>query len=60
MNSARVEIEHEFELTASLFKRLSVKHTWKFLQMGGHVTEHLFSIYFMVNVYTCVRGNKRV
>ena len=28
------------------------------MQMGGHVTEHLFSIYFMVDCYTCVRGNK--
>ena len=28
------------------------------MQMGGHVTEHLFSIYFMVNCYTCLRGNK--
>ena len=26
--------------------------------MGGHVTEHLSSIYLMVNCYTCVRGNK--
>ena len=58
MNSARVDIEHQFGLTASLFRRLSVKHTWKIMQMGGHVTEHLFSIFFMVNCYTCVRGNK--
>ena len=58
MNSARIDIEHEFGLTTSLFKRLSVKHTWKIMQMGGHVTEHLFSIYFMVKFYTCVRGNK--
>ena len=28
------------------------------MQMGGHVTEHLFSIYFMVKFYTCVLGNK--
>ena len=55
---ARIDIEHEFGLTASLLKRLSVKHTWKLMQMGGHVTEHLFSIYFMVNCYTCVRENK--
>ena len=58
MNSARVDIEHQFGLTASSFRRLSVKHTWKIMQMGGHVTEHLFSIFFMVNCYTCVRGNK--
>ena len=58
MNSARIDIEHEFGLTTSLFKRLSVKHTWKVMQMGGHVTGHLFGTYFMVNFYTCVRGNK--
>ena len=58
MNSARIDIEHKFGLTASLFKQLSVNHTWKLMQLGGHVTEHLFSIYFMVNCYTCVRGNK--
>ena len=51
-------IEHEFGLTASLFKRLQTKHTWKILQMHGHVNEHLFSIFFMVNCYSCMRGNK--
>ena len=54
MNSACIDIEHEFGLTTSLFKQLSVKHTWKLMQMGGRVTEHLFSIYFMVKFYTCV------
>ena len=51
-------MEHEFGLTASLFKRLRVKHTWKLMNMNGSVNEHLFSIFFMVNVYTCIRGNK--
>ena len=58
MNSARIDTQNEFRLTTSLFKRLSVKHTWKLMQMGGHATEHLFSIYFMVNCYTRVRRNK--
>ena len=58
MNSARIDIEHKFGLTASPFKRLSVKHTWKLMQMGSRVTKFLFSIYFMVNCYTCVRVNK--
>ena len=46
MNSDYIDIEHEFGLASSLFKRLSIKHTWKLLQKGGHVTEHLFSIFF--------------
>lgn len=58
LNGARVDLEHEFGLTASLFKRLRVKHTWKLMNMNGSVNEHLFSIFFMVNVYTCIRGNK--
>ena len=58
MTTARVDIEHEFGLTASLFKRLQQKHTWKILQSYGGVNEHLFTIYFMCNVYTCLRGNK--
>ena len=58
INSARIDIEHKFGLMTSLFKQLSVKHTWKLMQMGGHVTKILFSIYFMVNCYICVRGNK--
>ena len=35
-----------------------MKHTWKLLNIGEHVNEHLFTIFFMVNVYTCIRGNK--
>ena len=58
MSSGRVDIEHEFGLTASLFKRLQVKHTWKLLKLRGHVNEHLFTIFFMVNIYSCLRGNK--
>ena len=45
MSSGRVDIEHEFGLTASLFKQLQVKYTWKLLKMHGHVNEHLFSIF---------------
>ena len=58
MCSSRVDIEHEFGLTASLFKRLLVKHTWKLLKLRGSVNEHLFAIFFMVNIYTYLRGNK--
>ena len=55
MNSARVDIEHQFGLTASLFRRLSVKHTWKIIQMGGHVTDHLFSIFYGKLLHLCAR-----
>ena len=58
MTTARVDIEHEFGLIASLFKRLQQKHTWKLLQNYRCVNAHLFTIYFMCNVYTCFRGNK--
>ena len=58
INSARIDIEHEFGLKSSLFKQQSVKHTWKLMQLSGNVTEHLCSIYFVVNCHTCVRGNK--
>jgi len=58
LTSARIDIEHLFGVTASLFKRLSVKYTWKLVHMKHHVREHLFSIFFMVNCYSCFRGNK--
>ena len=58
MSSSRVDIEHEFGLTVSLFKILLVKHTWKLLKLRGSVNEHLFVIFLMVNIYTCLRGNK--
>ena len=45
---ARVDIEHKFGLTSSLFKQLQVKYTWKLLKMYRCVNEHLFSIFFMV------------
>ena len=58
MCSGRVDIKHEFGSTVSLFQQLQIKHTWKILKMHGRVNEHLFSIFFMVYLYLCVRGNK--
>ena len=58
MYSACVDVEHDFELTSSYFKRLHVKHTRKSLKFERYVNKHLFSIFFMVNVWTCFRGNK--
>ena len=58
MSSSRVDIEHEFGLTASLFRRLLVKHTWKLLKLRGSVNKHLFAIFSIFNIYTCLRGNK--
>jgi len=58
LTSARIDIEHIFGSTAMLWKRLGVKHTWRILEMKNRIKEHLFSIFFMVNVYTCFRGNK--
>ena len=37
MNSARVDVEHEFGLTAALFKRLSTKHTWHIMKLKTRV-----------------------
>ena len=53
MNSARVDIEHEFGLTASLWKRLRVKHTWKLLKLGRYVNEHLFTILYGQCLHLC-------
>ena len=58
MTKARIDIEHEFGLIANLFKRLNVKHTWKLMSLGKLVHAHYFSIFFMVNAYTCLRENK--
>ena len=58
MSSSHVDIEHKFGLTASLFKRLLVKHTWKLLKLRGSVNKHLSLIFFMDNIYRCLRGNK--
>ena len=58
LTSTRTDIEHGFGLNSSLWKRLSMKNTWKILQMGEHIQAHLLSIFFMTNVYTCLRGNK--
>ena len=44
MTSARVDTEHCFGSTNSLFKRLVTKHTWKICKMGRYVKSHLFSI----------------
>ena len=46
LNGARVDLDHEFGLTSSLFKRLSVKHTWKLLNLDGRVNAHLFTIFY--------------
>lgn len=42
VNGARVDLEHEFGLASSLFKRLCVKHTWKLSNMDGRVSELFF------------------
>ena len=44
--------------TTSLFKRLRVKHTWKSMNLGEQVNEHQFNIFFIINMYTCLRVNK--
>jgi hypothetical protein len=54
----RVDIEHLFGISANLWKRLSMRHTWKLYQMKSRVQAHLFSIFFMVNIYTTLNGNK--
>ena len=58
MNSSRIDIEHEFGLLSTLFRRLTTKHTWKLMTKGFKPREHLFSIFFMLNIYSCLRGNK--
>ena len=44
--------------TASLFKILRVGHTWKLMNLGEQVNEHQFIIFFIINMYTCLRVNK--
>ena len=58
MTSSGVDIEHKFGLTSSLFKLLMVKYTWKLLKLCGTVNQYLFGMMYMVNVHTCMRGNK--
>ena len=58
MKYIRMDIEHMFGAVAGYFKRLSTSHTWHLLSMGEHVHDHLFSIFFMANVYSCIRENK--
>jgi len=40
---------------ASLFKILRVGHTWKLMNLGEQVNEHQFSIFFIINMCTCLR-----
>ena len=58
MNSSRIDIEHEFGLLSTLSRRLTTKHAWKLMTKGFKPREHLFSIFFMLNIYSCLRGNK--
>jgi len=58
LTSSRGDIEHVFGLSANLWKRASVKHTWQILRMENFVFAHLFSILFMTNCYTCIHRNK--
>jgi len=53
----RGDIAHVFGLTSNLWKRCRVKHTWQLLRMKNFVFPQLFSIFFMTNCYTCLRGN---
>ena len=59
MNVARIDVEHDFGLTTALFKRLTTKHTWHILSIGNKMGEHC-SLFLMVNVYTCICGNKTI
>ena len=58
LTNSRIDIEHLFGATANMWKRIHTKHTWKLLSLNKRVREHLFSIFFMTNVYSCFRGNK--
>ena len=58
MKYIRMDIEHMFGGVAGLFKRLNTSHTWHLLSLGDHVHEHLFSIFFITNVHSCIRENK--
>ncbi len=58
LTKSRIDIEHQFGLISNLFKRLTTKHTWHLIKQKKLAHMHYFSIFFMVNVYTCVRENK--
>jgi hypothetical protein len=58
MNGCRVDIEHEFGLVSSMIKRLLTKHCWKLCSQRNRVRHHLFTCFFIVNMFTCLRGNK--
>ncbi len=58
LNAARIDIEHLFGNTGNMWKRKYVKHTWKLMKMKVNVREHLFALFFVSNILTCLRGNK--
>jgi hypothetical protein len=55
---SRIDVEHEFGIVSNLFKRLNQKHTWHLLSLKKAVDYHYFTIFFLVNIYTCLRENK--
>lgn len=58
LTSTRGDNEHIFGLVSNLWKRSCVKHTWMLMKMKKTVKAHLFSTFFMTNIYTCLKGNK--
>lgn len=58
MSRERQNIEHLFGATVNLWKRLTKKYTWKILSQKASAIKHVMSIWFMMNVYTCLNGNK--
>ena len=58
LSSTRGDNEHIFGLVSNLWKRSRVKHTWMIMKMRKSVKAHLFSIFFMTNLYSCIKGNK--
>jgi hypothetical protein len=58
MSRERQNIEHLFGATTNLWKRLTHKLTWKLLSQKATAIRHVMSIWFMMNVYTCLNGNK--
>ena len=58
LSSTRGDNEHIFGLVSNLWKRSRVKHTWMIMEMKKTVKAHLFSIFFMTNLYSCIKGNK--
>ena len=58
LTKSRIDIEHEFGSISNLFKRINQKHTWHIMSLKKTIDYHYFSIYLMMNIYTCVRENK--